>query len=289
MSGETFFDPGVDRVLERAVEETRRLCANYTDNQLFRVWCVQHYQSPGSRWVIGLAFIALVPFLMYAGVGVLWAAIPMGLGGVLIQSTMGDRTSRKAFDAALLGRMATDRAIPGLLRMPQLTESRAELEPDLYQHNVDRVLVVDSDLLVDFLVNNGFAAKNRVLIVSENGYPAHLAEIANRSMGQPSCLVSLLEGLGCHDKPMLNRIRSQRALRIPLRVVSVGLFAANLSQVRAWLYQVPAGDCVRVPVDMLPYEAFAGVLAECVREHISLSEFYQRQATKARHTTYDFG
>ena len=51
-------------------------------------------------------------------------------------------------------------------------------ENDIYDYGVERIIIVERQLLVDLLVKNGFHTDQRALIFSANGYPSYIAERA---------------------------------------------------------------------------------------------------------------
>ncbi|MEZ6018334.1 MAG: hypothetical protein R3F49_24765 [Planctomycetota bacterium] len=88
--------------------------------------------------------------------------------------------SRPDFDAAVDLWQKRRGPIPMLLSAPRLHEAEQYSEADLHDYGVERVLVVQRDLLVDMFVMNDWHTEQRALVLSMTGYPRYLLPVAQR-------------------------------------------------------------------------------------------------------------
>jgi len=81
-----------------------------------------------------------------------------------------------------------------MLTVPTLFEPPPKFnEPDIYDYGVEKIVVVQRDILVDLLVKNGLHAANRSLIVAASGYPQYINQAADRILTEsPEVPVFLL-------------------------------------------------------------------------------------------------
>lgn len=84
--------------------------------------------------------------------------------------------------------------IPKLIESESLSNPPSDCkEGDIYDYGVERILIVERDILVDWLVLNDFHAQERTLVLSVSGYPDYLVPIARELIEQnanlPVCLL----------------------------------------------------------------------------------------------------
>lgn len=142
--------------------------------------------------------------------------------------------------------------LPGMLEEPSLHTPPPEApEPDVFDYGVERVLVVDRDLLVDLFVLNGFHAQERALVISAGGYPQYLVPRLAQVLEQnPETPVYLLHDAGS--------VISTAHLPEGARVIDLGF----TSQQSPPPYH---------RVDDRPYQQLAGMVSSAMKEEKDFS------------------
>ncbi len=167
--------------------------------------------------------------------------------------------------------------------IPKLIESESLQEPppdwtegDIYDYGVERILIVERDLLVDWLVLNSFHADQRALILAASGYPKYLMAIAQRLLHENANLPVFL----LHDSTMVGQMMQQhssfRELLEGHPVVDLGLYPDDVKGLRRLRYLKPKRRNFEIPVDFLPYGLLAPGLAAAMDEGIPLGELLNR-------------
>lgn len=238
----------------------------FTENQLYAAFC-RRMSRPAWQYtliglipmVFGLVMLfqdeqdfgsrSLLMFLVVGG-GVL--AVVVAIACHFIRPTV----DRFVFDECLKQWKSHGRSIDKLLSEPSLHEPPPEwTEPDIYDYGVERVLIVERDILVDLFVRNGFHAEQRTLVLSESGYPSYLVPVARKLIEERSDLpVFLLHDATAHGAAMENRIRAGDLL--PLRdhpVTDVGLFPADFQRVKHTKTYAADNKERDLPVDALTF------------------------------------
>ena len=256
--------------------------AYFTRNQLFGVYCRRTYIRPRKYFwdaivatVIGAImgfFIPVFPPLVIA--------IPFVIFKVFQHIYRGfraffDRPVRSDFDALLNKWESTGQKIERMIEEPALHEPPPEWkEPDIYDYGVERLMIVERDLLVDLYVRNGIHAEQRMLIVSESGYPSYLMPIAKRLLEeQPELPVFLLHDATDYGVKMEERVMATDFL--PLEghpITDLGMFPKDFKLLkRLSTYGGDAGPG-RLPVDAMAMPFMAMAVGAAVATGYSFSE-----------------
>ena len=157
--------------------------------------------------------------------------------------------------------------IKGLLSQPTLQRPFPELQGEaLYDYNVRKILIVDQDLTVDFLVKNGFHKHHHLLIFSFNVYPNYMAQFARRILTMHDDVVVYLlhqEGLSAtHVKQHLRQI----GVKAQHRLIHLGFRRRDRSKISRHLGFYPR-DWSSFSVDTLPPHAlFEGLISSIKAE-----------------------
>lgn len=161
--------------------------------------------------------------------------------------------------ARWLEKWLSRKTLPKLIRSPELEHAGLEYVP----LRVERLLIVERDILVDLLLRNDAQRELSALIVSASGYPQALTSEAQRLLDERSDLPvfaihdSTAEGIALHA-------RLQKKSGLPLgdrQVLDAGLFPADVSQIEELSAAIPASHTSQVPLDFLAFETvLAGLL-----------------------------
>lgn len=159
----------------------------YTENQLYAGLVGIAKFSRNSARVMSLILVGALIYCWFADPRfVAWPvhmALCIGLLAALYFSTLYKPyvVKRIQFESCVKQWQKSGNEIPGLIEWPSLHEPPPSwTEDDIYDYGVERVLLVQHDLLVDLFVLNNQHAELRMLVISQSGYPNYLQSQLNR-------------------------------------------------------------------------------------------------------------
>lgn len=210
-----------------------------------------------------------------------WFAMAASAVGVLWYLTGLPRSRFEAPSRAALAEYvhrwtAADRSIEKLITHPGLHDAPPEWpEGDIYDYGAQQILIVERDILVDWLVLNGWHTQNSTLVIAESGYPGYITERASKLIAEREDLpIFLLHDSSRHGARMSTRIEdSGTPLCIRERnVVDLGLTAQDADRLdRRGIHGV-AQDQFRLTVDALGFRALAPGLTTATVGGLAISE-----------------
>lgn len=262
----------------------------FTFNQLYAVYCRGRSRiiaaivesKLGPLGFFGLT-LAIVGATLVIGGSATDAMFMLGVGAVLtagglVLRSIGRKTRELAPERTeppgaerLAGWIrkwaAAGKPNPKLLETPALHSAPAPYrEADIYDYGVERIIIVEHDLLVDLLVKNNQHAEQRALVIAESGYPSYLVPHAKRLLAQrPELPVVLFHDATPHGTQMATRLRDGGLF--PLggrRLIDAGIFPRDVPKIRALDATLPGtyGNAARA--DYLPFASMAAGLAGVV-------------------------
>ncbi|MCC6215782.1 MAG: hypothetical protein IT376_13030 [Polyangiaceae bacterium] len=285
---EYVFQPRTDGITDGKFRQLlARASANgtyyFTKNQLYTLYCQDRSGFAGGYGcgalagmlaLGGLAAAAFVGAVVLAADDELLAAalagavsVAPGVGALVILLT-GRRPpeppNRAPLDRWLGAWVEKKGPIPKLLERPSLHQPPGGYrEPDVHDYGVERLLIVQHDLLVDLFVKNNVHAEQRALVISEHGYPPYLLHQAQRLLAErPDLPVVLLHDSTAEGVDMARRLA--QSPRFPLhgrRVNDAGIFPSDVAGIGVLQKLLPETKQNGVPVDSLPVGLLAGGLA----------------------------
>jgi hypothetical protein len=257
----------------------------FTLNQLYTQFCRR--MRKGYRLLLLCGVLAGVGALVsaLAGGDLAGLALFLGLIACVCLATGISRRRRPPPQRTVLERLvhtwqAAGRPIAKLLTAPGLhAPPPAWREPDLYDYGVERLLLVEHDLLVDLFVRNGLHAQERALILSETGYPSYLVPIAARCLQeQPQLPVYLLHDATPHGIAMAERLRASSLLPLADHAVhDLGIFPDDVRQIRRLRILKPRRSGYALPVDMLPVAMLTAGVTQAMATNLLFSDMLRRR------------
>ena len=187
---------------------------------------------------------------------------------------------RQDFDFVLGRWLGQGRKLDRLLEQPSLHEPPPEWnELDIYDYGVERLLIVEHDLLVDLFVKNGVHAEQRMLVISESGYPDYLMEVARRLLDeQPDLPVFLLHDATAHGTAMQERLLSSGMLPVESHpLVDLGMRPLDFRKLKRTKQFDRANSNRHLPVDALLLPFMTMGLGVAMTEQMAFSEIIEGQ------------
>lgn len=232
----------------------------FTARQLEAAFLVEYQRMRTRDWVGSLLFTA-VGVLVLGGLGTsvlrLWSFAVAFVAVLVVSLVLRRRQLRQRpqageFDLWLSAWRSSYGPVQGLLTEPSLSKAPNPTEAkDVFDYGVQHLLFVDEDLMVDFLVRNGWAPQHHCLVVSERGYPAHIATLARRFLSeQPDLAVWLMHVPG--DDAMEARLRRDGWPLGEHPVRDLGLTRDTVNSARFVKQHLPGIDARAVAPSALP-------------------------------------
>jgi hypothetical protein len=259
----------------------------FTVNQLVTLWAQKLAGSAGmGRIISGGILTVITGVVLVAGSASAMAtaalgAVGLGLGAWgVVRRRNPNAPSTKPMEAWVRKWTKAGHEIPTLLTKPSLHHAPPEFrEPDIFDYGVERILIVQHDLLVDLFVRNGLHTKERALVISERGYPHYLLRHAQRLLhGSPELPVFLLHDADAAGLMMRGRLRRSELLAIEGHpVIDTGLSPREVGRIRKLEALAPARRGNALPADALPYALLASGFALSFAERLPLADLVERK------------
>lgn len=176
---------------------------------------------------------------------------------------------------------------PSLDKAPS---SHEESEADLTVYGVQKILIVDDDLLVDALVRNNWHTDQQTLVISATGYPASALTLANRYLSEnPNMTVYLYHSSAWND--FTAHVHSEGKLLLnEHKVIALGIspdMVKHSKMFKKYYKNVPGGV---VRGDQIPINTWQNVMTACVVSGVLMTEaFSSYSASSAASFESDFG
>jgi len=157
-------------------------------------------------------------------------------------------------------------------------------EADLYDYGFEKLIIVQRDVLVDWLVLNNLHAGQRALIVAENGYPRYLLKRARKTLtANPHLPVYVLHDPTPDGDGMVERVRNSPLFELGNReIIDLGLRVEDCSRMKG-MSKIGADPTERdIPLDTLRYATLAGGVTVALASGVTLSDMLEQEAEAAR-------
>ena len=258
----------------------------FTENQLYSALAARP-PSRVTQGVAGVLFVVGAVAGVSASVNGEWLAALlvtpiMWLFGWFSLAAAGSVPNRAALEQLVNKWLAAGRDMPRLIRAPALTSPAGPYrENDLFDYGVERIIVVDEDLLVDLLVRNNLHADHRALVISAGGYPRHLRRMAHNLLQQrPDIPVILLHGSGDSAGTMAAEVHASPHLSHARNIVDAGLFEHQVHASRRLKRAQQKAGSGPLPLDALTLPTLTAGLAGIAAFGITdFAEAAERQTT----------
>ncbi len=245
----------------------------FTRNQLYTAFLRRRENSIGC--FIVLLSIAVIAAIFGLALGIPALGVPaLFIAAIslllLLKAKNNPNTTRPKFDS-LLSRWLAQHKIPNMIEKPDMYQPPPDWpEPDIYNYGVERILVVQHDLLADLLVRNHFHAEQSCLVVSVNHYPQYIWQRAEHILRLPDLTsVFLLHDATTQGLRTSERFKASHAQFLGHnRVLDLGLFPGDADKIPLLSALKLKKESMDVPVDALPYAYLQGLIAQSMQEGI---------------------
>lgn len=271
----------------------------FTLNQFYAHYCRSQRKGYRVLLVIGLSLLTLTVVLAFLNEDFIVFAIMLGVAALAClwkaaTRAFGRLPSLSSFRAVIDKWYGAGRSIDKLLTQPSLDTPPPEWEePDIYDYGVERLLIVEHNLLVDLFVRNGFHAQERALVVSEQGYPSYLLPVAIRCLqDNPELPVYLLHDATRRGAMMAQRVTNSNLLTLEGHpVLDLGIFPEDVKRMPNQKALRPHKQNHAIPVDFILFSTLGMGVAQAMAENLVFGDLLQASQTEAAGGRFvaDFG
>jgi hypothetical protein len=233
--------------------------------------------------------------VLLASGGVLLGGLLLAICGLIAVISFFSKpkvVSPKEFSQLIQRWRKDGKKIEHLLEGPSLhAPPREWSEPDIYDYGVERILVVERDVIVDLFVRNNQHAEQRMLVIAESGYPKYLVPQVWRLLEEsPDLPVFLLHDATPDGVRMAERVQRSSVLPVPWNnVVDLGLFPEDFRRLKRTARFHPQDKQRMLPVDAVPLAFLATGMTASFASSIPLGEQLQRDAQNQATAGSSFG
>ena len=252
----------------------------FTRNQLYAAFVTKYGPSRWGTLYGGACISILGAFLTYFQIPI-FGYLFLGIGvlttlwGLFIKPGF---VSRKQFENWINAWLQAGKNIPMLIEHPTLHQPPPDWEEkDIYDYGCEKLLIVQHDLMVDLLVLNNQHTEQRMLVLSESGYPNYLvAKVQELLADRPELPIFLLHDATREGMQMAERMKT-RASWLDLSqssFVDLGFTPEDFKMMeRARNYD--SGRWKReLPMDAIVLAAMATNLSFCFDHNMSMHELF---------------
>ncbi|MEQ8767452.1 MAG: hypothetical protein RL885_26320 [Planctomycetota bacterium] len=165
--------------------------------------------------------------------------------------------------------------IERLIETPRLHQPPPEwTEYDIYDYGVERVLIVEHDLLVDLFVLNGFHAEQRALVISESGYPHYLLPHLQRMLRErPDLPVFLLHDPSPDGQDLRRRVEASKELSLGDHpITDLGLTPKDVRRMPNLRKSHRGLDAAAIPLDGILFSTLVGGVGAALISDIAIAD-----------------
>jgi len=240
----------------------------FTNNQLYTAYCQRKVRHAWACLVVAIVLlviaVAVVVFAYHSafGFGVLLGFLALAAFGCFAAARWGGPPSQEELKKAIKAYVSTHKLKGRVHKTALDTPPPTYSEQDIYDYGVERLLVVQRDILVDLFVRNKFHAEQRTLILSANGYPAYLLPVAQKLLAEsPDLPVFLL-----HDSTRAGMAMAGGDLP-PIAghpVIDLGITPQDVKRITRLRALKAARQRYEIAVDLIPYATLSAMVAEAM-------------------------
>lgn len=267
--------------------------AVFTKNQLYAAYAKIATGTGKAKIIFGCVLTGLGIAAVFVVGNV--AAILIFLGAIsLLSGIFGNSkpVSHQNFLQDIARWKSSGKPIENLIETPSLgTRPKTWTEEDIYQYGVERILIVQHDLLVDLMVKNNQHTEQRMLVIAESGYPDYLMPQVGRLLDERDDLPVFL----LHDATDSGMKMKQRIMRLnwlPLRdhlLVDLGFFSEDFAKLKR-VDRVRSGyHGNEMPADALLLGAMTLALGACFSNQSAIADEIAREAANTAKSDSSFG
>lgn len=253
------FDPKIDGLADGKFISAIRTAGKNGSQYFLKEQLYTAYLARIQPPVIGLRITALLLgglafYLAFVKVYT-FALVLAVVMAIVFNHSFAGRVPITEFDRLLEKWIGRKGPIPDLICEPSLFKPPPKWkEGDIYDYGVERILVVEHDLLVDFFVFNDFHASSRALIVSYSGYPDYLVPRMKKMLNDHKDLSVFFihdAGEAGLSKAQALKEKGLFGLSVP-HIIDLGMNREDVKKIKRIKAGVKGGDRLTVPVSLVP-------------------------------------
>lgn len=134
------------------------------------------------------------------------------------------------------------------------------------------MIVVERDVLVDLLMHNGFAKRNKAIVISQAGYPNFVTPAVQELLARRKSLSIYLLHDSTDDRLMMKRniVDTELIPTADHRVFNLGIEPEQVIYMKQLAPISPGRSGYRVPVDSISYTVLDATLSHSIQRGVPL-------------------
>lgn len=200
------------------------------------------------------------------------------LSALWVRIYVNKKSTREAFND-ILRRWLAEKKIPRLLQKPTMQQPPPEWnEKDIFDYGVERILVVQHELMVDLLVKNNFHTDRSCLVVAANGYPAYISKrLPELVKANPAISFFFLHDASQAGSGMVEKFKwDHKNILEHANVLDLGIFPQDVKMIKAFKYLTPQKEHPVYPMDAVMYLSLAMMVGDAVVSGVIINTLLNR-------------
>lgn len=143
------------------------------------------------------------------------------------------------------------------LKKPDLVQAPPDYaEQDIYDYGVEKIILVDKDLTVDYLVKNKEHVNAKALVMSISGYPNYLQNVMKKVVAEQNDVpILLFHSITRNQQYMLSSFEKNTSISLPSENVHDMVINKEQLKTKKLVRGFDSKDLQRLSIDMLPIAA----------------------------------
>ncbi len=248
----------------------------FTRNHLYSVYCRKQRPARGF-WIVAAVIAAVMSaaWLLDEDPAYVRGVLALLFCGFMIWRAFVVRAKcvkKKKFFKWIDQWQAKGHLIEKLIEAPTLHQPPPHWkESDIYDYGVEKIVIVERDILVDWMVLNNAHAQQKALVISESGYPSYLMPIAEKLLREnPTLPIHLLHDATQNGLQMEARIRQMNLPIAGHPITDLGMKPDDFKRIRR-IRNVHDSDGGELEIDLLGFGMLAGGMVLCTELGLEIS------------------
>jgi hypothetical protein len=185
--------------------------------------------------------------------------------------------------------------IEKLIEKPELHKAPPQWNhDDIYDYGVEKILVVQKDIMVDLFVKNDFHAEQRCLVISASGYPNYLVSIAKKcTQENVNIKIFYLHDSSREGVESFEKFKNSGLLDLTNQIViDLGLYPDDVKKMKFLQKTYPELDDYSIATTTIPYSFLAAFAMYAIVNEVSISDAFANISSETsiyNNTIEDYG
>ncbi len=258
----------------------------FTKEQLFTSYCIKLNQLNKTEIIASVIFGLLSLFFTYVRIYPL-VFIFGSICIFMIWSQIIIKGSEKAFNKNLEKWQRKKGKIEKMIIKPSLQSPPPKWNTeDIYDYGVEKILIVQGNILVDMFVLNDFHSEQRCIVLSETGYPNYICQRAKKILTDNKDISvyylhdSTVEGINSFDDLKKSVLLGKQLKNL----MDIGLSPKDINDIPLIKTAVKIKKEKGVPANIIPYTTLAELTGLAMENKTTITDVLHRKDISSDYT-----